>query len=149
VSGTPDLSGYQPLLVSGTNIKTINGTSILGSGDITITSGGSGLSDGDKGDITVSGSASTFTIDNGAVTLAKTTGIEGAFTTTTEDFTGSTSLSITVAHTIKAGKAVVVYYNGLPMENTAVTATAGGTTVTITLTEGRLTTDKIKIEYPY
>ena len=32
---------YQAVLVSGTNIKTINGTSLLGSGDITITGGGS------------------------------------------------------------------------------------------------------------
>lgn len=36
-----DISGKQDKLVSGTNIKTINGTSILGSGNITI-SGGSG-----------------------------------------------------------------------------------------------------------
>lgn len=35
-----DLNGKQPTLVSGTNIKTINGNSILGSGDITIQSGG-------------------------------------------------------------------------------------------------------------
>jgi hypothetical protein len=74
---------------------------------------------------------------------------EATFTTTTEDFTGSTSVSITVAHTIKAGKAVIVYYNGLPMLNSAVSATPGGTTVTLTLSEGRLSTDNIKIEYPY
>lgn len=36
-----DISGKQDTLVSGTNIKTINGNSILGSGDLTI-SGGSG-----------------------------------------------------------------------------------------------------------
>ena len=32
----PDLSGYQATLVSGTNIKTINGASVLGSGDIVV-----------------------------------------------------------------------------------------------------------------
>lgn len=37
--GTGDVS-VQPTLVSGTNIKTINGTSVLGSGDITISAGG-------------------------------------------------------------------------------------------------------------
>ena len=39
ITAHQDLSGYQPKLVSGTNIKTINGTSILGSGDITIETG--------------------------------------------------------------------------------------------------------------
>ena len=34
------LTGVQPTLVSGTSIKTVNGTSLLGSGDLTITSAG-------------------------------------------------------------------------------------------------------------
>ena len=40
-SDIPDITTKQDTLVSGTNIKTINGTSLLGSGDITI-EGGSG-----------------------------------------------------------------------------------------------------------
>ena len=72
------LNAKQATLVSGTNIKTINSTSILGSGDIVI-SGGGGISDGDKGDITVSASGATWTIDNGVVTDAKlSTGIDAA-----------------------------------------------------------------------
>lgn len=37
---TVDLSSKQDVLVSGTNIKTINGNSLLGSGNITISGGG-------------------------------------------------------------------------------------------------------------
>lgn len=39
-----DISGKQDTLVSGTNIKTINGNSILGSGDLTISGGGGSIS---------------------------------------------------------------------------------------------------------
>jgi hypothetical protein len=77
-------AGKQDNLVSGTNIKTINGSSILGSGNLVV-SGGGGVPDGDKGDITVSGSGSVWTIDNGAVTNAKITAVDA--TKVTEDAT--------------------------------------------------------------
>lgn len=41
ITSHQDISGKQDKLVSGTNIKTINGTSILGSGNIVISGGGS------------------------------------------------------------------------------------------------------------
>lgn len=43
------LSGKQATLVSGTNIKTINGTSVLGSGNIVISGGGGGAVDSVNG----------------------------------------------------------------------------------------------------
>lgn len=48
VAMVSELSGKQDALVSGTNIKTINNQSILGSGNITISGGGSGTVTGVK-----------------------------------------------------------------------------------------------------
>jgi len=39
-NGSIDSTSYQPTLVSGTNIKTVNGNSLLGSGDLVISGGG-------------------------------------------------------------------------------------------------------------
>ena len=39
VTGANVVSGLQPTLVSGTNIKTINSTTLLGSGDLVIAGG--------------------------------------------------------------------------------------------------------------
>jgi hypothetical protein len=77
------LAGKQSQLISGSNIKTINGSSVLGSGNLVVS--GSGVPDGDKGDITVSGSGTIWTIDNGAVTDVKVTDV--AATKVTEDST--------------------------------------------------------------
>lgn len=75
---TSALGAKQDTLVSATNIKTVNGTSLLGTGDVSI---GGTLADGDYGDITVSSSGTVLNLDAGvvgtteladdAVTLAK------------------------------------------------------------------------------
>ena len=67
VLGSGDIA-VQPTLISGTNIKTINGNSVLGSGDLTI-SGGSGIG-GLQGIIKVSGITMPFNPYGGLSSVA-------------------------------------------------------------------------------
>ncbi len=60
-----DISGKQDTLVSGTNIKTINGESLLGEGNITIGGGGSNYSAGTNIDITNDTISCTLPIKSG------------------------------------------------------------------------------------
>jgi hypothetical protein len=68
----------QPLLVSGTNIKTVNGTSVLGSGDIVISAGpGTNIEQGTRTTTAVPINSSTGT---GATLSAATTSLAGVMT---------------------------------------------------------------------
>ena len=80
---------YQAVLVSGTNIKTVNSTSLLGSGDVSISAT---VADGDKGDITVSSSGTVWNIDAAVVgpTELSATGTPSASTFLRGDNTWAT-----------------------------------------------------------
>ena len=62
ITAHQDISGKQDKLVSGTNIKTINGTSILGSGDIVISGGSSSGGNGAYSEVNHGTSDTTFTL---------------------------------------------------------------------------------------
>ena len=63
-----DLANKQNLLVSGTNIKTINGQSLLGDGNIAITSSG-GSSGGSSSNISITVNDANYTATNNVITL--------------------------------------------------------------------------------
>lgn len=63
---TEQLNAKQDALVSGTNIKTINGNSLLGSGDITIEGGGTSYTAGEGIDIS---EANVISVDSSALNI--------------------------------------------------------------------------------
>ena len=86
------LEDYQPLLVSGTSIKTINGISLLGSGNITIEGGGGGTVDqvydptstNAQSGVAIAGahfltSSDLPTIGNGEITVYQGSSVKGSF----------------------------------------------------------------------
>lgn len=99
-------------IAGGTNgqVLSTNGSSSLS----WITAGGGGVSDGDKGDITVSGSGATWTIDNDAVTYAKIQNVSAA-----SKLLGRGDASSGDVQEITVG-------SGLTMTGTTLSASGGG-----------------------
>lgn len=89
VSTSTALASKQDVLVSGTNIKTINGSSILGSGDLTVTGSGSGLASSTPwtfGSLVVAK-------DNGSVTTISTSTIGTSQLTNDANFVDGTGVT--------------------------------------------------------
>lgn len=103
-----DISGKQDKLISGTNIKTINGESVLGSGDITISSGASSSAypevNHGTGDTTFTLTPNTFHVWDEVTSLTlnfsnETNGVANEYLF---QFTsGSTATSLTLPNDIK------------------------------------------------
>jgi hypothetical protein len=140
VSGvTPSLTQYRIAVGGAGNVLTSNAAI---TGNKALISDANGVPTHSATTATQLGYLSTATSDVQTQINSK----EATFTETTQEFTGATSLTLTLSNTLKSSKAVVVYYNGLAMDNTAFSAS--GTTVTLSgLT--RETTDKIKVKYSY
>lgn len=97
-------AAFQAKLVSGTNIKTINNESILGSGDITISGGGSispatsselgGVLSGGDISVDANGNVSVLEADNLPITVNATSGV----------VTRSSGATIQSQHFVKYGR---------------------------------------------
>lgn len=103
-----DISGKQDKLISGTNIKTINGESVLGSGDITISGGASSSAypevNHGTGDTTFTLTPNTFHVWDEVTSLTLNFGNEtsGVANEYLFQFTsGSTATSLTLPNSIK------------------------------------------------
>lgn len=81
-SQVSDFGTYQEPLVSGTNIKTINGNSLLGSGDLTISGSGSGLASSTPWTF----GSLVIAKDNGSVTTISTSTIKTSELTNDANF---------------------------------------------------------------
>lgn len=108
ITAHQDISGKQDKLISGTNIKTINGESVLGSGDITISSGASSSAypevNHGTGDTTFTLTPNTFHVWDEVTSLTLNFGNEtsGVANEYLFQFTsGPTATSLTLPNSIK------------------------------------------------
>lgn len=103
ITAHQDISGKQDKLISGTNIKTINGESIIGSGDITINSAYPEVNHG-TGDTTFTLTPNTFHVWDRVPSLtldfgSKTSGVMNEYLFQFKS--GTTATSLTLPNSIK------------------------------------------------
>lgn len=114
-----DLAGKQATLVSGTNIKTINGSSILGSGDLTISGGiARNININQSGAVSAGSTASTdyVYLFTGTGTLALPTAVGNTNQYTVKNIAGTTTIATTSSQTIDGSTTTV-----LSVANTSLT----------------------------
>lgn len=103
ITAHQDISGKQDKLISGTNIKTINGESVIGSGDITISSAYPEVNHG-TGDTTFTLTPNTFHVWDKVTSLTLNLGSEtsGVMNEYLFQFkSGTTATSLTLPNSIK------------------------------------------------
>lgn len=103
ITAHQDISGKQDKLISGTNIKTINGESVIGSGDITINSAYPEVNHG-TGDTTFTLTPNTFHVWDRVPSLTLDFGNETSGVANEYLFqfkSGSTATSLTLPNSIK------------------------------------------------
>lgn len=116
-------SGKQETLISGTNIKTVNGESLLGSGDITI----------EAGDIYTAGTGIDITNDVISVTGKQDTLVSGTNIKTINgtDILGSGNITIQTGSSYNAGSGIAISNNTISVTGKQETLVSGTNIKTI------------------
>jgi hypothetical protein len=118
------LTGVQPSLVSGTNIKTVNGTSLLGSGNVEAGGGGQ-YSAIASGAIASAGLVVSLNADG---TVSTTTGNDASVTSPTAFTTVYIAIPVSAYDPVNK-KVVVMYNNGSTGFPEAIVGTVTGTAI--------------------
>lgn len=140
-----DLSNYQPLLVSGTNIKTINNQSLLGSGNISISGGGGGGGEENVIEsISVNGTPQTVVDKNVDLSIPAeitTTAFIGSFERTNVSGSGNVTIYNTVGYFPAVpgdGSYEVTTYAKSSTTSYTLSVTFGSNSYSLTSTDGEI-----------